>query len=144
MLKEFKEFAMKGSVMDMAIGLIIGAAFGKIVASLVNDVLMPFVGKMMGGVDFSQLFVNLGDKTFETLALATEAGAPVVKYGSFIQTIIDFVIIAITIFVVVKIMNNSKKKEAEATPAPETKECPKCITEISIKATRCPNCTSEV
>jgi len=118
MLKEFKEFAMKGNVMDMAIGIIIGAAFGKIVASLVNDVLMPFVGKMMGGVDFSQLYVNLGDKSYETLALATEAGAPVVKYGAFIQSIIDFIIIALTIFVVVKVMNKAKKKEEEVEEAP--------------------------
>jgi len=117
---------------------------GKIVASLVNDVLMPFVGKMMGGVDFSQLFVNLGDKAYDTLALATEAGAPVVKYGAFIQTIIDFIIIALTIFIVVKIMNKAKKKEEEAEPAPETKECPKCISEISIKATRCAHCTADV
>jgi len=118
MLKEFKDFAVKGNVMDMAIGIILGAAFGKIVASLVNDVLMPFVGKMMGGVDFSQLFANLSDKSYETLAAATEAGAPVVKYGQFIQSIIDFVIIAFTIFMVVKAMNKAKKAEEEAPETP--------------------------
>lgn len=142
MLKEFKEFAVKGNVMDMAIGIILGAAFGKIVASLVNDVLMPFVGKMMGGVDFGQLYTNLGDKTYETLAAATEAGAPIVKYGQFIQSIIDFVIIAFTVFLVVKAMNKAQKEEP--APEPDTKECPKCISSIPIKATRCAHCTSDV
>lgn len=119
MLKEFKEFAAGGNVMDMAVGIIMGAAFGKIVASLVNDVLMPFVGKMMGGVSFNQLYANLSDKTYETLAAATEAGAPIVKYGQFIQTIIDFLIIALTIFLVVKAINKSKKDEPEEEAAPE-------------------------
>jgi len=119
MLKEFKEFAMKGSVMDMAIGLIIGAAFGKIVASLVNDILMPFVGKMMGGVDFSQLFTHLSDSSVKTLAEATELGLPVIRQGAFIQSIIDFIIIALTIFVVVKMMNKAKKEEVAEEPAPE-------------------------
>lgn len=122
MLKEFKEFAMRGNVMDMAIGIILGAAFGKIVSSLVNEVLMPFVGKAMGGVDFSNLFVNLSDKSYETLAMAQEAGAPVVAYGSFINTIIDFVIVAFVIFMVVKIMNKSKKKEEEKPAAPPAQE----------------------
>ena len=142
MLKEFKEFVAGGNVMDMAIGIIIGAAFGKIVASLVNDILMPIVGNMMGGVDFGQLFMHLGDSTVATLAEATELGLPVIRQGAFIQSIIDFLIIGFTIFMVVKMINKSKKPE-EVAPV-ETKECPKCISQISIKATRCPNCTSEV
>ena len=142
MLKEFKEFAVKGNVMDMAIGIILGAAFGKIVASLVNDVLMPFVGKLMGGVDFSQLYHNLSDTTYETMAAATEAGAPIVKYGQFIQSIIDFLIIAFTIFMVVKAMNKAQRPEPEEEPT--TKECPSCFSEVNIKATRCPHCTSNI
>jgi len=130
MLKEFKEFAVKGNVMDMAIGIILGAAFGKIVASLVNDVLMPFIGKMMGGVDFSQLYHNLSDKTYETMTLATEAGAPIVKYGQFIQSIIDFLIIAFTIFLVVKAMNKAQKEEP--APEPDTKDCPQCLSSIPL------------
>ena len=137
MLKDFKEFAMKGNVMDMAIGIILGAAFGKIVASFVNDVLMPPIGMAMGGMNFSELGKVLKVAEGETAAV-------VMKYGAFVQTIIDFIIIAGTVFLVVKVMNNAKKKEEEATPAPETKECPKCISEISIKATRCAHCTAEV
>ncbi len=137
MLKEFKEFAMKGNVMDMAIGIILGAAFGKIVASFVNDILMPPIGMALGGMNFADLGKVLQEAQGETAAV-------VMKYGSFIQTIIDFLIIAGTIFIVVKIMNNAKKKEAEAEPAPETKECPKCISEISIKASKCAFCASDV
>lgn len=128
---------MKGNVMDMAIGIILGAAFGKIVASFVKDVLMPPIGLAIGGVDFSELGHVLK-------AAEGEAAAVVINYGVFIQTIIDFVIIAGTIFLVVKVMNNAKKKEAEAAPAPETKECPKCISSIPIKATKCAHCTSDV
>lgn len=137
MLKEFKEFALKGNVMDMAIGIILGAAFGKIVASFVNDVLMPPIGLALGGVNFSDLGKVLQEAQGETAAV-------VMKYGAFIQTIIDFLIIGGTVFLVVKLMNNAKKKEAEAEPAPETKECPKCISEISIKATKCAYCASDV
>lgn len=137
MLKEFKEFALKGNVMDMAIGIILGAAFGKIVASFVNDVLMPPIGLALGGVNFSDLGKVLQEAQGETSAV-------VMKYGAFIQTIIDFLIIGGTVFLVVKLMNNAKKKEAEAEPAPETKECPKCISEISIKATKCAYCASDV
>lgn len=137
MLKDFKEFAMKGNVMDMAIGIILGAAFGKIVASFVNDVLMPPIGLALGGVNFSDLGHTLK-------AAEGEVAAVIVKYGAFIQTVIDFIIIAGTIFIVVKVMNNAKKKEEAATPAPETKECPKCISEISIKATKCAFCASDV
>jgi len=135
MFKEFKEFAVKGNVMDMAIGIILGAAFGKIVASFVNDVLMPPIGMALGGVNFSELGHTLKAAEGETAAV-------VMKYGAFIQTIIDFLIIAFTIFIVVKAMNNAKKAEEPAPP--ETKECPKCISAIPIKATRCAFCTSEV
>ncbi|MBT8142031.1 MAG: large-conductance mechanosensitive channel protein MscL [Gammaproteobacteria bacterium] len=137
MLKEFKEFAMKGNVMDMAIGIILGAAFGKIVASFVNDVLMPPIGMALGGVNFTDLGAVLKEAE-------GEAAAVIVKYGSFIQTIIDFLIIAGTIFVVVKIMNNAKRKEEEAPADPTTKSCPKCISEIPIQATKCAHCTSDV
>lgn len=120
MLKEFKEFAVKGNVVDMAVGLIIGAAFKAIVSSFVKDVVMPPIGKVLGNVDFSKLFVNLSDTAYATLAEATKAGAPVIKYGVFIQTIVDFIIIAFVVFVVVKGINSTKKKEEErpAEPAP--------------------------
>lgn len=144
MLKEFKEFVAGGNVMDMAIGIIIGAAFGKIVASLVNDILMPIVGNMMGGVDFGQLFTHLSDSSVATLAEATELGLPVLRQGAFIQSIIDFLIIGFTIFMVVKLINKSKKAEEVEEAPVETKECPKCISEISIKATKCAFCASDV
>jgi len=144
MFKEFKEFAMRGNVMDMAIGIILGAAFGKIVSSFVKDVLMPPIGKLMGNVDFSNLFIMLSDGEYASLAEAQEAGAATLNYGVFINTVLDFVIVAFAIFIVVKQMNRLKKKE-EAPPAePTTKSCPKCLMEIPIKATRCGHCTSEV
>ena len=117
-IKEFKEFAIKGNVMDMAVGVIIGGAFGKIVTSLVNDVLMPLIGKMTGGVSFKDLFVNLGDGNYQTLAAAQEAGAAVLAYGQFIQNILDFIIIAFCIFLMIKGMNKLKKKEEPAPEAP--------------------------
>lgn len=117
MVKEFKEFAMRGNVVDMAVGIIIGGAFGKIVSSLVQDVIMPPIGLLMGGVNFSQLYINLGDTTYDTLVQAVEAAAPVIKYGAFLQTIIDFVIIAFAIFMMIKTLNSMKKKQEE-TPAP--------------------------
>ena len=117
-IKEFKEFAMKGNVMDMAVGVIIGGAFGKIVTSLVNDVLMPIIGKMTGGISFTDLFVNLGDGNYQTLAAAQEAGAAVLAYGQFIQNIIDFIIIAFCIFLMIKGMNKLKKEEEPAPEAP--------------------------
>ena len=131
MFKEFKEFAMRGNVMDMAVGIIIGGAFGKIVASFVNDVLMPPIGLLMGNVDFAQLFINLGDTEYETLAAAKEAGAPTLNWGSFVQTVLDFLIIAFAIFMMVKAMNSAKKKEEEAPkppPAPPREEL--LLTEI--------------
>ncbi len=144
MFKEFKEFAMRGNVMDMAIGIILGAAFGKIVTSFVKDVMMPPLGKLIGGVDFSQLFINLDSTPYETLEAAKEAGAATINYGMFVNNVIDFVIVAFAIFMVVKGMNAAKRKE-EAPPAePTTKKCPRCISEIPIDATRCAFCTSDV
>lgn len=144
-LKEFKEFAMRGNVVDLAVGIIIGAAFGKIVSSMVGDVIMPPIGKLMGGVNFSDLFISLDpEKTagISSLAKAKEAGAAVIAYGSFINTVIDFVIIAFCIFLLVKAMN-AFKKAPEPGPA-TTKECPLCLSTIPLKATRCAHCTSEV
>ncbi len=135
MMKEFKDFAMRGNVVDMAVGIVIGVAFGKIVGSLVSDVIMPPIGMLLGGVDFSQLAFTLSEKTADTAAVA-------VKYGVFVNTVIDFVIIAFCIFLVVKGMNRMKKREVKA--APTTKDCPKCFSNIAIKATRCPHCTSEL
>jgi large conductance mechanosensitive channel len=143
MLKEFKEFALKGNVVDMAVGIIIGAAFGKIVSSLVTDVLMPPIGKLVGNINFSNLFVALDGKAYETLQAAKEAGAPTVNYGVFINTVIDFVIVAFVIFLIVKQMNRLKAP-APAPAAPTTKDCPYCLMPIPIKASRCPHCTSEV
>lgn len=116
MMSEFKDFAMRGNVIDMAVGIVIGGAFGKIVSSFVGDILMPPIGKLLGGVDFTQLFINLSDTSYESLALAQEAGAPTINYGNFIQTSLDFIIIAFAIFMVIKAMNSMKKKEEE-TPA---------------------------
>jgi large conductance mechanosensitive channel len=137
MLKEFKEFAMRGNVVDMAVGIIIGAAFGKIVSSLVNDVIMPPIGLLLGNIDFSQLAITLSEKT-------VAAEAVTIKYGVFINTVLDFIIVAFAIFMVIKQMNRFKKKEEVAVAEPTVKECPKCFTAIPIKAMRCPNCTSEL
>lgn len=140
MLKEFREFAMKGSMADMAIGVIIGAAFGKIVSSLVSDVLMPPIGKVTGGVDFSNLFYNLTGGTYASVAAAKAAGAATINYGIFLNTVIDFAIIAFVLFMIIKGMNSMKRKEAAA--APTTKDCPHCCTAIPLNAKRCPACTS--
>ena len=119
-ISEFKEFAVKGNVVDMAVGIIIGAAFGKIVDSLVKDLVMPVMGKLIGGVDFRNLYINLGDATYETMEAAEKAGAPLIKYGMFINTVIDFLIIAMAIFVAIKVINKLKRQEeAPAEPAPE-------------------------
>lgn len=118
MLEEFKKFAMRGNVVDMAVGIIIGAAFGKIVSSFVSDVIMPPIGMLLGGVDFSDLFINLGDTAYESLAAATEAGAPVIAYGKFINTVLDFLIIAFAVFMAIKAMNSMKKKEEEKPAEP--------------------------
>ena len=142
MLKEFKEFVTRGNVLDLAVAVIIGGAFGKIITSFVNDVLMPPFGLLLGGVDFTNLFIPLDGQTYESLETAKTAGAATLNYGVFINTIIDFIIIALVIFLIVKAANKMKKPTPAA--APTTKECPHCFTTISIKATRCPNCTSEI
>ena len=128
MLKEFKEFAMRGNVLDLAIAVIIGGAFGKIITSLVNDVLMPLIGLVLGGVNFSELSFTVREA--------------VIKWGAFVQSIVDFIIIAFVIFMLVRTINRSKKQEP--TPSPTTKECPHCFTTIPLKAARCPNCTSQL
>jgi len=144
MLKEFKEFAMRGSVLDLAIGVILGAAFGGIVTSFVNDILMPPIGLLLGNVDFSNLFIILKGPASATLAEAKDAGAVTLNYGVFINTLINFLIVAFVIFLLVKQINRLQRKE-EAPPAePTTKECTYCFTQIPIQATRCPNCTSEL
>lgn len=141
MLKEFKEFIMRGNVLDLAVGIVIGAAFGKIVTSFVNDILMPPIGVMLGKVDFSNLFISLSGQNFASLDEAKKAGAATINYGIFINMIIDFLIVAFAIFLVIKQVNRLHKKEAAA---PDKKDCPYCLTSIPIKATRCPACTSEV
>jgi len=142
MLEDFKKFALKGNVVDMAVGIIIGVAFGKIISSLVKDIIMPPIGMLMGNMDFSQLFINLSDKTYETLALAEAAGAPVMKYGAFINTVLDFLIVAFAIFMAIKLMTSMKKKEEAAPEAPTTKKCTECLSEIPIEAKRCSHCAS--
>ncbi|MGE0156896.1 MAG: large conductance mechanosensitive channel protein MscL [Geobacter sp.] len=143
MLQEFKSFIMKGNVLDLAVGVIIGAAFGKIVNSAVNDLIMPVVGLFMGKVDFSNLFVTLSGGSFPTLAAAKEAGVPTLNYGIFLNTAIDFVIMALVIFMIIKAANKVRKAE-EAAPAPPGRECPFCKSAVHDEATRCPNCTSEL
>ncbi len=145
MLKEFKEFAMRGNVVDMAVGIIIGAAFGKIISSLVKDIVMPPIGMLLGNVDFTEIFINLSDQAYESLAAAREAGAATINVGIFVNTVLDFVIVAFAIFMVIRGMNKLKRKEETAPPpAPTTKDCPYCLSAIPIKATRCGHCTSEL
>jgi large conductance mechanosensitive channel len=148
MLKEFKEFAMKGNVVDMAVGIIIGAAFGTIVKSLVADVIMPPIGLMLGNVDFANLFAVVQEGTtagpYATLADAKEAGAVTINYGVFFNEIISFVIVAFAVFLLIKNINRLKREEEEPAAEPTTKECPHCVSTISIKANRCPNCTSQL
>ena len=141
MFAEFKKFIMRGSVLDLAIGVIIGAAFGKIVTSMVTDVLMPVVSLFTGKIDFSSLFIPLNGKHYDTLALARADKAPTLNYGVFIDTVIEFLIIAFVIFIVVKQVNRFMKPPAPA-PAPATKDCPECCTAIPLAARRCPACTS--
>jgi large conductance mechanosensitive channel len=148
MLKEFKEFAMRGNVVDMAVGIIIGGAFGTIVKSLVSDVLMPPIGLLLGGVDFSNLFITLKDGTaagpYVTLAMAQDAGAVTLSYGLFLNSVISFLIVAFAVFLLIKGLNNLKREEAAPEEEPTTKECAYCMSTIAIKATRCPHCTSEL
>jgi large conductance mechanosensitive channel len=149
MFKEFKEFAMKGNVIDMAVGIITGGAFGTIVNSLVSDVIMPPIGLLLGGVDFSELFIILkhgeGGEVVSTLAEAQEAGAVTINYGLFINSIISFLIITFAVFMMVRLINRLRREEEEEPAGePTTIDCPYCFTEISIKATKCPNCTSQL
>lgn len=144
LLREFKEFAMRGNVVDLAIGIIIGGAFGKIVTSLVNDIIMPPIGLLLKKVDFSNLYINLSGQPYESLSAAKAAGAPTINYGAFITTVIDFLIISFIIFLVVKQINRLQRRPVEAPKEPTTKECPYCFSVIPIKAIRCPNCTSQL
>ena len=142
MLKEFKAFAMRGNVMDLAVGVILGAAFGKIVGSLVDDLLMPVLGLFLGRVDFSNLFVVLGNGAFATIADAKKAGVATLNYGLFINTVIQFLIVAFAIFLVVKQMNRLQQQAPAPPAAPTTKDCPFCATAIPLAAKKCPHCTS--
>jgi len=144
MFKEFKEFAMRGNVIDMAVGVIIGGAFGKIVTSFTNDMMMPPIGLVLGKVDFSNLFLNLSTTAYPSLADAKKAGAATINYGVFVNNVIDFVIVAFVLFVMIRQINRFLAP-APATPGPPTtKECPYCLSQIAIKATRCAHCTSQL
>jgi large conductance mechanosensitive channel len=142
MWKEFKTFITRGNVIDLAVGVIIGAAFGKIVTSFVNDILMPPIGLLLGSVNFTNLFITLSGAAYDTLEEAQAAGAATINYGVFINTIIDFLIVAFVIFVLIKQVNRMRQPAPPAEPT--TKECPYCLSAIPIKATRCPHCTSEI
>jgi len=142
-LKEFKEFAMRGSVVDLAVGVIIGAAFGKIVSSLVEDVIMPPIGRLLGRVDFSGLFINLSSKTYETLKAAKDAGGPTLNYGIFLNSVINFLIVAFAVFLVIYQVNRWTRKP-EAPAAPTTKDCPQCAMTIPLAAKRCGHCTTQL
>ncbi len=146
MLRDFKEFVMRGNVVDMAVGVVIGGAFGKIVGSLVNDVLMPPIGKLTGGVDFSNLYLNLSGASYASLAAAQKAGAATVNYGVFLNTVINFLIVAGAMFLVVSQMNALKRRleKPAAPPAPTTRECPFCLSVIPLKAVKCAHCASDL
>lgn len=144
MWKEFKAFAMKGNIIDLAIGVVIGGAFGKIVTSLVNDIIMPLVGLLLGKINFANLFIILGDGDFQTIEEAKNASVPTLNYGLFINNVIDFLIVAFSIFLVIRQLNRFKRKKEEVVEPepPSTKQCKYCYTEINLAATRCPHCTS--
>lgn len=148
MWKEFKQFVMRGNVLDMAVGIIVGTAFGAIAKSLVSDVLMPPIGLLLGGVDFSNLYVVLKQGAtpgpYASLAQAQEAGAVVISYGVFINTVINFLVVALATFVVIRLVSRLQREKPAPPPAPTTKECPYCLSTIPIKATRCAYCTSEL
>jgi len=141
MLKEFKEFAMRGNVLDLAVGVIIGAAFGKIVSSLVDDILMPPIGKVLGHMDFSNLFINLSETSYPTIAAAKAAGSPTLNYGIFLNAIINFLIVAFAVFLLVRTVNRWTVKPAPAA-APTTKDCPQCAMPVPVAAKKCGHCTS--
>jgi large conductance mechanosensitive channel len=142
MFKEFKEFAMKGNVLDMAVGIVIGAAFGGIVTSFVNDVLMPPLGRLLGHMDFSNLFISLNGQHYDTIAAAKAAGAATLNYGLFINAVVNFLIVAFAIFLLVRAVNRMRKQEPAA--APTTRDCPRCLSSVPLKATRCAFCTSDL
>jgi large conductance mechanosensitive channel len=143
MFKEFKEFAVKGNVLDMAVGIIIGAAFGKIVTSFVEDVIMPPIGLLMGRIDFANLYLNLSGQQWESLEAAKQAGAPIIRYGIFLNQVISFVIVAFAVFLMVKAVNRLRRQEEVAEEA-TAKACPYCQTDIPVAASRCPHCTSQL
>jgi large conductance mechanosensitive channel len=145
-MQEFREFASRGNVIDLAVGVIIGAAFGKIVASLVKDVIMPPIGLLLGGVDFSEYYINLSGTSYPNLAEATKAGAATINYGVFINTCIEFLIVAFSIFVMVRVINRLQRQPAptEADAAPTTKDCPYCLSPIPVMATKCAHCTADL
>ena len=142
MLKEFKEFVIKGNVIDLAVGIIIGIAFGAIVTSLVNDIIMPPIGLLLGKINFSDLFINLSGTAYPSLKAAKDAGAATINYGVFLNAVINFIIVAFVVFLLVKQVNRVKKEPAPAEP--NTKECKYCLSNIPVKATRCPHCTSQL
>lgn len=145
MFREFKEFALRGNVLDMAVGIIIGGAFGKIVSSFVTDVVMPPIGLLLGKVDFSSLFINISGTPYTALADAKAAGAATINYGLFLNSVVDFVLVAFAIFLLIRQVNRFNRQKEAAVPAPPSaKDCPYCITSIPLAATRCPHCTSEL
>jgi large conductance mechanosensitive channel len=144
LFKDFKEFIMRGNVLDLAVAVIIGAAFGKAITSLVNDVLMPPLGLLLGKVDFSNLFINLSGTPYASLADAKAAGAATINYGLFLNNIVDFVIVAFAIFLIIRVVNRLQKVKAAPPPEPTTKDCPYCLSTIPNKTTRYPYCTSQL
>lgn len=144
MFKEFKEFAMKGNVVDMAVGIIIGAAFGKIVTSFVSDILMPPIGLLLGKMDFANLFIDLSGAGYATIEEAKKAGAATINYGLFLNTVFDFVIVAFAVFLLIRQLNRLRREPEPAPAAPTTRECPFCLSTIPINAVRCAHCTSEL
>ncbi len=144
MFKDFKDFIMRGNVMDLAVAVIIGASFGKIVSSLVNDVIMPPIGLVLGNVDFSNLFINLSSTSYRSIAEAKAAGAPTINYGVFLNAAVDFLIVALVMFALIRVVARMKQQRVQPGPAPATKECPYCLTTVPVKATRCAACTSDL
>src|SRR3954469_7178435 len=143
MLKEFKEFAVRGNVLDLAVGVIIGAAFGKIITSLVDDIIMPPIGLMLGKVDFANLFIDLSGKHYPSVAAAKAAGAPTINFGNFLNSVLNFLIVALGVLLIVREINKMRGGEEKHKAEAVVKECPYCLSSVPIKATRCPHCTSE-
>jgi large conductance mechanosensitive channel len=144
MFKDFKAFIMRGNVVDLAVAVIVGASFGKIVSSVVNDVIMPPIGRLLGKVDFSNLFLNLSGEKYASLKEAKDAGAATINYGIFLNVVLDFLIVSAVVFVLIRLLSKLQRQKAAPVAEPTTKECPYCISSIPVKATRCPNCTSQV